>query len=115
MNSLHKVLVVDDGNRPAADALSLELAELGFASVTASLEAAEDVLGVIDPPSAIFMRMPRRQSADYPSFVAMADQLRARLGEKGAPVILWEGSAAGGISSVLARELGPQVLSRADL
>ena len=44
MNDFPKVLVVDDGERTPDDALSAELAGLGYASVTASLEAAEDVL-----------------------------------------------------------------------
>lgn len=55
MNSLQKVLVVDNGHREHADPLSVELAELGLSSVTTSFEAAGDVLDVIERPSAIFL------------------------------------------------------------
>src|SRR5215210_2153914 len=47
MGALQQVLVVDDGHRAIDHSLAAELAELGYASVTASLEAAEDVLAVI--------------------------------------------------------------------
>ena len=53
MNEFPKVLVVDNGERPLDRALSAELAELGFASVTVSREAADDVLALIRSPSAI--------------------------------------------------------------
>ena len=62
MNDFPKVLVVDDGERNADRALSAELAELGFASVTASLEAADDVLELIPSPAAIFVQVPKDSS-----------------------------------------------------
>jgi hypothetical protein len=59
MNDFPKVLVVDDGERNVDRALSAELAELGFASVTASLEAADDVLELIRPPRRSSCRFPK--------------------------------------------------------
>lgn len=115
MNSLTKVLVVDNGQRSPSDVLSIELAELGLSSVTTSLEAANDVLGLIDRPSAIFLRMPvSRHSVAYGDFVRLADQLRSAERTSGVPVIMWDGgdcATAGGISAVLRSEVGPQALS----
>jgi hypothetical protein len=51
MSEFQKVLVVDDGARNGEHALSAELAELGFASVTTSLEAAAPVT-IRDPAPA---------------------------------------------------------------
>lgn len=115
MNDLRKVLVVDNGRRGEEDILSVELAGLGLSSVTTSFEAAEDVLGVIERPSAIFLRMPPlRHSPDYASFLALAEELRRADRTSGVPVIVWDQAAAlqsGGIGAVLRSEVGPQALS----
>lgn len=111
MNSMTKVLVVDNGERSAADLLSTELAEAGFSSVTTSLEAANDVLEVIARPSAIFINMPERrdirQEASFARFVYVL-----RYGDKmaGIPVIEWRRSMAGtrGVSELLTAEIGAQ-------
>lgn len=115
MNLLRKVLVVDNGERSASDLLSVELAELGLSSVTASLEAADEVLDVIERPSAIFLNMPSpRQSAQHADFLKLAADLRQARRTAGIPVILWDHAAAsqsGGISAILRSEIGPQVLA----
>jgi hypothetical protein len=118
MNSLRKILVVDNGDRGGVDPLAAQLAELGVSSVTASFEAADDVLGVIDPPSAILVKMPRaRQGVAYEDFVAFTDRLRDREREAGIPVIVWDGlvAQAGGISDVLRSRIGPQALMGAEI
>lgn len=114
MNDLQKVLVVDNGDRHSVDPLSAELAELGFSSVTTSFEAAAEVLQVIQRPSAILLKMPRRsEAADYASFLAVADTLKGSDEASGVPVIVWDRKQAlqaGGISALLSSALGPQVL-----
>ena len=118
MNALRKVLVVDSGHRRDADLLSTELAELGLSSVTTSLEAADDVLHVIETPSAIFLNMPRHSEiAARSTFQKLAASLRAGIRTRGIPVIEWERDTAlqaGGISAVLKAEIGPQALSGYD-
>lgn len=115
MNDLQKVLVVDDGDRNPIDSLSAELAELGYSSVTASFEAADQVLDVIQRPSAIFLKMPARiGSPDYQNFLALAEMLRQREGTSGVPVIMWERQAvlpSGGLSVLLDGEPAPKVLT----
>jgi CheY-like chemotaxis protein len=102
MNDFPKVLVVDDGERNADRALSAELAELGFASVTASLEAADDVLELIPSPAAIFVQVPEHSSpAQQKRFMDLAERLKAREGETGVPVIVVEGSRPGGYAAAL--------------
>jgi hypothetical protein len=117
MNAFRKVLVVDDGERRSNRALSAELAELGFASVTTSLEATEDVLAVIPPPSAILLQLPNgRRSPDYDSFMALAKRLRAN--DSGIPVILVDASAPsqpGGYASVLQDRFGARAVAKPEL
>lgn len=110
MNALTKVLVVDNGQRGVADLLSTELAELGFSSVTTSLEAADEVLDLIERPSAIFLNMPQgREGQDRAGFIRLASSLRARDSMSGIPIIEWDrDSATGGISAILRSEIGPQ-------
>ena len=118
MNSLRKILVVDSGRREEFDSLSQELAGLGVSSVTASFEAAEEVLGVIDRPSAIFVKMPHaRHSSDYADLMSVARDLKRRERILGVPVIVWDGCAAadGTISRVLQSQIGPSALSEPDL
>jgi hypothetical protein len=115
MNLLRKVLVVDDGERRLPDLLSTELAELGFSSVTTSREAANDVLAVIEEPSAIFIRLPQQagNQSQNQSFLTFADELR-RTRPAGIPVIVWDRQmslAPGGVAAVLQREFGPAALT----
>lgn len=119
MNDLQKVLVVDNGERDSVDPLAAELAELGFSSVTTSLEAADDVLDVIQTPSAIFLKMPDEDEArNYAAFLALAARLKARQGISGAPVIVWDRTRllqSGGVSAILQGQFGTQVFARAEL
>lgn len=105
MNDLHKVLVVDNGERDGVDPLAAELAELGFSSVTTSFEAADDVLQVIPPPSAIFLKMPHRPGdRSSEDILALADRLRIAQGSAGAPVFVWDRARmleGGGVSAML--------------
>ena len=115
MNDVPKVLVVDDGERSPDRALSVELAELGFASVTTSLEATDDVLEVLSPPAAILLQLPKKTGADYKRFMDLADRLKARKSISGIPIILVERPPlphAGGYASVLQSELGAHALSK---
>ena len=118
MNEFPKVLVVDDGERPLDRALSAELAELGFASVTASHEAADDVLALIRSPSAILLQMPAdRQSREYASFLKLAERLKAS-DAVGVPVILVDlatSAQPGGYASLLEAHFGAQALARPGL
>lgn len=113
MNDLRKVLVVDGGRRGGVvDPLSAELAELGFSSVTTSFEAADQVLDMIERPSAIFLNIPSSLPADRQSFLDLADQFRAGQKTAGVPVIVWNdvmAGQAGGVSALLQRECGSQV------
>jgi hypothetical protein len=117
MNDLQKVLVVDNGERDGVDPLAAELAELGFSSVTTSFEAADDVLQVISPPSAIFLKMPQK-SGDKSTgdILALADRLRLAQGASGAPVFVWDRArmlGSGGVSAMLQGEFGVRGLANA--
>jgi hypothetical protein len=91
MNDVPKVLVVDDGERSPDCALSAELAELGFASVTTSFEAAEDVLAVLPTPSAILLQLPSNPgAARHRSFRDLAERLKAKTTLTGIPVVVVE-------------------------
>ncbi len=117
MNDLQKVLVVDNGERDEIDPLAAELAELGFSSVTTSFEAADDVLLVISPPSAIFLKVPHKagdKSTD--DILALANRLRVAQGPAGAPVFVWDRARmleSGGVSAMLYGEFGVQGLTNA--
>ena len=115
MSEFQKVLVVDDGARNGAHALSAELAELGFASVTTSFEATDEVLELIPPPSAILLQLPKRsETANYKQFMDLAARLKA----SGIPVLLVEqpfGAAGGGYASALQGELGVGALNKPEL
>ncbi|HVL71984.1 MAG TPA: hypothetical protein VM434_08880 [Beijerinckiaceae bacterium] len=117
MNALPKVLVVDDGERSPDHALSAELAELGYPSVTAPLEATEDVLGTIPLPTAIVLQLPHpRERARYQRFLDLASRLKARLA--GIPVILVEQPAArvaGAYSALLQSAFTAHAVSRPEL
>jgi hypothetical protein len=91
MNDVPKVLVVDDGERTPERALSVELAELGFASVTTSFEAAEDVLAVLPVPSAILLQLPATSDLSrHQAFRDLAERLKAKTGLTGVPVVIVE-------------------------
>lgn len=118
MGDFQKVLVVDDGARDTTRGLSVQLAELGFASVTTSVEATDDVLEMLPPPSAILVQMPRQsQSANYKQFMDLVARLKAKKDMNGIPVIVVEprGAAGGGYASLLQSELGASVLSKPEL
>lgn len=95
MSALQKILIVDDGSRRVGRSLSAELAELGYASVTASVEAIEDVLEVLGEPSAIVIDMATADRARRSEFVALAERLRQ--GPRGAatPILELDGSRSG--------------------
>jgi hypothetical protein len=115
MNGFPKVLVVDDGERAPDDALSAELAGLGYASVTASFEAAEDVLAVIPTPAAILLQLPRTpDAARHDAFRDLADRLKARTALAGIPVLLVEPRIYGGAYSGTEQPFGAQAVSKPD-
>jgi hypothetical protein len=113
MVALQQVLVVDDGVRAVDRSLSGELAGLGYASVTASLEAADDVLAVIAPPAAVLVQASTRRD---PTYARQAARLRARMREKGIPVILIgeNGSHQAGAPVDLGTRLGAYVAAKPD-
>ena len=114
MNDFPKVLVVDDGERSPDRALSVELAELGFASVTTSFEAAEDVIALLPVPSAILLQLPgTKTAARHQSFRDLAERLKANQTLAGVPVIVVEPRK--GLSSVPgAKPFGLHVLAKPD-
>ena len=117
MSEFRKVLVVDDGARGAEHALSIELAGLGFASVTTSLEATDEVLELIPPPAAIVLQLPKRsKAADYKRFMDLHQRLKAK--NSGIPIILVEqpfGVPGGSYAAVLQSELGAKALNQPEL
>lgn len=124
MTSLQRIVIVDDGERALDTALSAELAELGYASVTTSLETTDEVLALIPTPAAIVLQIPRGASVeDRARFQALADRLRARRGAGGPPVIVLDpredsaGSTvgerlAGGFSALLEPRVGKPAMAR---
>ncbi|GJD48510.1 hypothetical protein OPKNFCMD_1231 [Methylobacterium crusticola] len=109
MGALQKVLVVDDGHRAADRALSAELAELGYASVTASLEAADDVLAMMPRPAAVLLHVPAR---DTSAFRIMSERLRDQMRSAGVPVIVVDpGGHQGGAPIDLQSRIGTRVLN----
>ncbi len=115
MDGFQKVVVVDNGDRPQDFALSVELAEMGFASVTTPVETADDVLAIVRSPAAIVLQMPHRASwAERQRFMALADRLRESQRGSGVPVIVL-GGPNGATSAVLQNELGARILSKPEL
>ena len=114
MGALQQVLVVDDGHRAIDHSLAAELAELGYASVTASLEAADDVLAVITRPAAILLQTSSRKD---PAFATLSERLRAQMLLIGIPVIVVDEIAdrRAGTSIDLQSRIGPYVLNEPDL
>lgn len=116
MIEVPKVFVVDDGERSPDGALSAELAGLGYASVTASLEAAEDVLGVLQLPAAVLIQMPKpTESFRRRKFVALAERLKESLSGYGVPIIMVESSfsvSSGSFAAVLQSYSGSAIAAR---
>jgi len=108
MNGMPKVLVVDNGERAPESALSAELAGLGYASVTAPFEAADDVLALIPSPAAVVLQMPRKADwSERRRFLELANRLRKTLDSSGIPVIVT--GAANGAATMLQSELSSRV------
>ena len=115
MEAFQKVLVVDNGERALDSALSAELAEMGFASVTTPFEATDHVLSLIPSPAAVVLQMPRRATFEQrQQFLALAERLRLSLKHSNVPVIVVN-EGHGAHASLLQSELGTRVLSRPEL
>ncbi len=113
MGALQQVLVVDDGHRAVDHSLAADLAELGYASVTAAIEAADDVLAVIARPAAILLQ---RTSRPDPTYTRLVERLRAQMKQGGIPVIeVDETPCRAGGPIDLASRIGPYVLNEPDL
>ena len=114
MGALQQVLVVDDGHRAIDHSLAAELAELGYASVTASLEAAHDVLAVIARPAAILLQASSRRD---PAYAQLSERLREQMRQAGIPVIVVDEGMArrSGTAIDLQSQIGPDVLNEPDL
>jgi hypothetical protein len=108
MVELNRIIVVDNGDRSSDTALSAELAELGFASVTTSLEAADEVLALLPSPAAILLQLPR--AADTATRSAFADfARRMRSLDATTPVIVIDPSRDGpnsGYAALLQAQVG---------
>jgi hypothetical protein len=114
MNAMPKVLVVDSGERAPDGALSLELAGMGFASVTTPFEAADDVLALIPSPAAVVLQMPRQAGwAERRRFMELASRLRKNLAETGTPVIITGGVS--GAATMLQNQLSMHAVAAPDL
>ncbi|WP_375464158.1 hypothetical protein [uncultured Methylobacterium sp.] len=113
MGALQQVLVVDDGVRAIDHSLAGELAELGYASVTVSLEAAGDVLAVIARPAAVLLQTSARRD---PAYARLAARLRAQMRDSGIPVLVVEAKdrRAGAPVDLMSR-IGPYVVSEPEL
>lgn len=115
MDGFQKVVVVDNGDRPQDFALSVELAEMGFASVTTPVETADDVLAIVRSPAAIVLQVPQGAGwAERQRFTALADRLRESQSATGIPVIVL-GGPTGAASTLLQSELGARILSKPEL
>ena len=113
MGALQQVLVVDDGFRAVDHSLAADLAELGYASVTASIEAFDDVLAVIARPAAVLLQRSGRRD---PAYERLAMRLRERMKTGGIPVIdLGETQTHLGAPVDLKSQIGPYVLNEPDL
>ncbi|GJE27467.1 hypothetical protein [Methylobacterium organophilum] len=111
MGALQQVLVVDDGRRAVDHSLAADLAGLGFASVTASIEAADDVLAVIARPAAILLQL----SSTDPTRAALAQRLREQMLAGGIPVIdMDDAGPRAGAPVDLKSRIGPYVLNEPD-
>lgn len=113
MGALQQVLVVDDGFRAVDHSLAADLAGLGYASVTASIEAFDDVLAVIARPAAVLLQTSNRRD---PLYDRLADRLREQMKRGGIPVIDMDDTPCRvGAPVDLKSRIGPYVLNEADL
>jgi hypothetical protein len=116
MVELNRIIVVDNGDRSAGSALSAELAELGFASVTTSLEAADEVLALLPAPAAIVLQLPRvADSTTREAFAAFAARVRSE--DERIPVILIDPRHDGpncGYAAMLQAQVGSAAFARPD-
>lgn len=114
MNGMPKVLVVDNGDRAPDSALSVELAGMGYASVTTPFEATDDVLALIPSPAAVVLQMPRQAGwAERRRFMELASRLRKNLAESGTPVIITGGVS--GAATMLQNQLSMHAVAAPDL
>ncbi|MBM6595671.1 hypothetical protein [Microvirga pudoricolor] len=115
MSGLQKVLVVDNGDRTLDSALSAELAEMGFASVTTPFEATDDVLALMPSPVAVVLQMPRRGSSEERTrFLALARRLKSTLDGNRIPVILVSRAYGNAANLVLQNKLSARALVAAE-
>jgi|LFEF01.1.fsa_nt_gb hypothetical protein len=117
MPPFQKVLVVDDGAREADRALSAQLAEYGLSSITASLDATEDLLDVIPLPSAIMLHVPCASAGPEARREFLARAQSIRLKASGVPVILVDDAivaTSGACARLLAAQFPGTVLSKPD-
>lgn len=114
MKGMPKVLVVDNGDRAPDSALSVELAGMGYASVTTPFEATDDVLALIPSPAAVVLQMPRQAGwAERRRFMELASRLRKNLAESGTPVIITGGVS--GAATMLQNQLSMHAVAAPDL
>ncbi len=114
MTGFQHVLVVDNGERALDSALSAELAGMGYASVTAPLEATEEVLATMRSPVAVVLQMPLRADwAERRRFLELASRLRKSLAPNKVPVIITGGIS--GAATMLQNELGARALAAPEL
>jgi hypothetical protein len=114
MNGMQKVLVVDNGERASDSGLSAELAGMGYASVTAPLEAADDVLALIPNPAAVVLQMPREADwSERRRYLELASRLRRTLASSRTPVIVTGG--VNGAMAMIQNELGAQAVAAPEL
>lgn len=112
MGALQQVLVVDDGRRAVDRSLAADLAELGYASVTASIEAADDVLAVIARPAAVLLQLSSRTDPDY---ARLAARFREEVTRGGIPIIdVDQTPCNAGAPADLKSQIGPYVLNEPD-
>ena len=114
MVDLNRIIVIDNGDRSSDTALSAELAELGFASITTSLEAADEVLALLPSPAAILLQLPRGvDQQTRSSFSMFAARMRAL--NRDIPVILIDPSRDGpnnGYAALLQAQVGSPAFAK---
>lgn len=114
MVDLNRIIVIDNGDRSSDAALSAELAELGFASVTTSLEAADEVLALLPSPAAILLQLPRGvDQQTRSSFSTFAARMRAL--NSNIPVILIDPGRDGpnnGYAALLQAQVGSPAFAK---
>ena len=115
MNGFQKVIVVDNGERAVDTGLSAELAGMGYASVTVSLDATEEVIALLESPAAVVVQIPPTATFDERRrFLALAERLRATLSANAVPIIL-VGDRSGAQAALLQSELGARIAANPEL